>query len=173
METTEIFSQLASHMVKGLMVHEQLANYYDFLSLDGYRREHEKQFIEESKHYRELCHFYASHYNKLITMSQVEDPKLIPESWFKYTRFDVDSNTKKNGVENGFKEWKNWELKTLELLQNSYRELFNLNEIAACLYIRKMIDEVESELQNVYSAIFQLESTGYDLVYISEMQNSK
>ena len=170
MTVTEIFTQLSSHMVKGLMVHEQLANYYDFLGLDGFRREQEEHFIEESKNYRELCHFYSSHYNHLIGMDKVENPKLIPESWFKYSRFDVDPSTKRNGVENGFKEWKNWETNILGLLERSYKELLNMNEIAASVYLKKMIERVESELQEIDCKILLLKATDYDLVYISEMQ---
>ena len=169
MTTAEIFSQLASHMVKGLMVHEQLANYYDFLGLEYFRREQEEHFIEESRNYRELCHFYSSHFNKLIGMEKVENPKIVPESWFKYTRFDVDPSTKRNGIENGFKEWKNWETTVLGLLERSYKELFNISEVSASLYVQKMIDRVEAELQEIDRMILTLKAVDYDLVYVSEL----
>lgn len=36
MTVDEIFSQIAGHMVEGLMTHAQLADYYNFLGLRGY-----------------------------------------------------------------------------------------------------------------------------------------
>ena len=47
MTCEEIFTNLAEHQIKGMMVHEQLANYYDFLGLPGYRNCHEYHFMKE------------------------------------------------------------------------------------------------------------------------------
>lgn len=157
-------------MIKGLMVHEQLANYFDFLGLDGFREEQDCHYIDESRRYRELCHFYTNHYNSLISIGQVEDPKLIPQSWYKYTRFDVDTNTKENGVENGFKQWKDWELSTRSLLVRFYKELENMSEISSCLFLKQMIRSVDHELHYIDDMILKMKSTGYDLVYINELQ---
>ena len=35
MTVEEIYAELSAHMIKGIMMHEQLANYYDFLGLEG------------------------------------------------------------------------------------------------------------------------------------------
>ena len=51
MTVEQIFSEIINHMVKGLMVHEHLANYYDFLGLQGYRQCHEYHYKEESCSY--------------------------------------------------------------------------------------------------------------------------
>ena len=40
MTVDEIFSKLSGHMIKGLMIHDQMSDYYDFLSLRGYKRCH-------------------------------------------------------------------------------------------------------------------------------------
>ena len=37
MTIDEIFSLMAEHMVEGLMTHAQLADFYNFLGLKGYR----------------------------------------------------------------------------------------------------------------------------------------
>ena len=37
MTVEQIYSELAAHKIKGMMMHENLANYYDFLSLRGGR----------------------------------------------------------------------------------------------------------------------------------------
>ena len=40
MTVEEIFKNLANHMIKGLILHSELANYYDFLNLTGYKKCH-------------------------------------------------------------------------------------------------------------------------------------
>ena len=54
----DIFSKIAAHMIKGLMVHEQLSNYYDFLGLRSYSNDHEEHYILESKSFRNLNRYY-------------------------------------------------------------------------------------------------------------------
>ena len=46
MTIKEIYAQIAEHMIKGMMIHEQLANYYDFLGLKGYKRCHEYHYMK-------------------------------------------------------------------------------------------------------------------------------
>ena len=170
MTTADVFAKLAGHMIKGLMVHDQLANYYDFLGLDGFRREHRKHYDEESACYHELCHYYTRHYNMLVASEKVEDPKIIPQTWYKYLRTDVDVNTRRNGVENGFRQWRDWEATTLHTYEQFYKELFNLGEVAACHYLEKLIEDVNSELEYIDEMILKLKATDYDAVYICELQ---
>lgn len=170
MTVEEIFSQLSVHMIKGLMVHEQLANYYDFLGLEVFRLEHEHQYVEESASYRRLNHFYISHYNKLIGESKIENPNVIPESWYKYSRFDVDTTTKKNGIENGYKVWKDWETETRKKYENLCYELFKMEEISASLFLHELINDVEEELQRIDKELLELKATSFDLTYVMELK---
>ena len=48
MTTGEIFSKIAAHMIEGLMFHQQMANYYEFLGLEGYAQCHGYRYMEES-----------------------------------------------------------------------------------------------------------------------------
>ena len=170
MTVEEIFSKLSEHMIKGLMVHEQLANYYDFLGLEVFRLEHEHQYVEESASYRRLNHFYISHYNKLIEESRIENPRIVPESWYKYSRFDVDLITKKNGIENGYKEWKNWETETRKLYEHLYCELIKIEEVSVSLFLSGFINDVEEELQRIDKELLELKATSFDLTYVMELK---
>ena len=49
MSIDEIFSKMSEHMVKGMMVHEQLMNSYLYLGLKGYAACHEYHYLEETK----------------------------------------------------------------------------------------------------------------------------
>jgi len=41
MTIEEIFNKIASHMVEGIMIHDEMANAYDFLGLFGFAKLHD------------------------------------------------------------------------------------------------------------------------------------
>ena len=140
MTVEEIFSELSAHMIKGLMVHDQMAKYYCFLNLKGYAKCHTYHYLCENKDYMELNHYYHKYHNKLIKEQPVSDPKLIPNSWYTYLRIDIDATTKRNAVKTGLEKWASWEKDTLDLYSKMYQELLSLGEIADALIDKKTCD---------------------------------
>ena len=112
MTVEEIFSKMAAHMVKGLMIHDQISSAYTFLNLCGYAKCHEFHYYDESYNYRCLQNYYLEHYHKLIPEEKVSDPNAIPDNWYKYTKSEVDVNTKRSGIKNLMKRWVDWEQET-------------------------------------------------------------
>ena len=166
MTVEEIFSNLSAHMIKGLMIHDQMANYYDFLGLHGFKRCHEYHYHKESTAYRELCGYYINHYSKLVPEKRIEDPNIIPDSWYKYSRQDVDINTKRNAVKEGIEKWVAWERETKKLYQDSYIELLDANEIDAAAFIEKMICDVSRELKHSERKHIYYMSANFDMSVI-------
>ena len=145
MTVEEIFSTLAAHMQEGLLVHQQLADIYSFLNLCGYKKCHEYHYYEESRNYRCLCNFYMEQYYKLIPP---KDPKtktkeLIPSSWYKYEKIDVDANTKRTAVKEMMQEWVNWEKETKKFLEDMYSQSIQQGFIGIAIQIKKYIKSVE------------------------------
>ena len=171
MTVDEIFGALSAHFIKGMMLHDQMANYYDFLQLRGFKRCHEYHFKAESCSYRKLNRYYLNHYNKLIPEVRVDDPKVIPENWYKYSRIDVDMNTKKNAVRNAMDKWVSWETETKETLEQMYCELLDLNEIATAVFIQDFIKDVDCELKWAERKQLDLMSVDYDMTYILDKQD--
>lgn len=170
MTVAEIFSTLSSHMIKGIMIHEHLSNYFDFLSLRGYKRCHEYHYLQETCTHRKLCRYYINHFHKLIAESPIENPKVIPDSWYRYTRQDVDNGTKKTAIKNAFELWKNWEIETKELYEKSYKDLLELGDIGATNLICELIKDVDYELKQVNRKLLELKSIDYDLSIIVPAQ---
>ena len=54
MTVEEIFNKIASHMVEGIMYHDEFAKAYDFLGLYGYAKYHDFHHFEEELNYRAL-----------------------------------------------------------------------------------------------------------------------
>ena len=121
MTLEEIYRDLSAHMIKGLMVHDELANYYGFLGLDGYRCCHEYHYMAENCGYKKLNKYFIHHHNKLIPYKDIDNPNVIPDSWYRYAREDVDNATKENAIKRGLSIWLEWEKETKRLYQNMYK----------------------------------------------------
>lgn len=168
----EIYSQLSSHMVKGVMFHEQMADYYDFLNLHGYKRCHEMHAFAEFKGLRRLHRYFINHYNKLVTEAPVESPEAIPASWLKYSRQDVDIQTRRNAVKAGIEKWVEWETETKKLYQDMYRELMSLGEVASANTFAECVTDVDRELKYAQRKHITLMSVDYDIDYIVMEQDA-
>ena len=95
MSFEEICKLIAQRLLQGFMNHEQFANYYDFLGLEGYKLFHEYHFFEEVHNYRQFMTYYIDHYNKLITdhsSDSLTSFVIIPGNWYDYLREDMDMN---------------------------------------------------------------------------------
>lgn len=170
MTVEEIFSGLSVHMVRGIMLHEQLASYYDFLGLRGYKRCHEYHYLCESVNYRKLCRYYINHFNKLIPEKDIESVNVIPMSWYRYKRDEVDITTRRNAVKTGVETWVAWETQTKDAYEKAYKDLFDLGEVAAALKIACFLEEVDRELKCAQRKHLHLLSIDFDPVSIEEEQ---
>ena len=173
MELAEIYSKIASHMIKGVMFHTQMADYYDFLCLQGYRACHEYHMYDEMCAYRSLCHYVINHHNMLIPDERIESPNAIPATWYKHVRQDVDPSTKKEAVKQGLVAWVNWEKKTKKFYEQMYVELMNLDEIASACEVKKLITDVDDELKNAEQYLLDKEAINYDMTIIISEQELK
>lgn len=173
MTLEEIFTELANHMLKGIMIHEQLSEYYNFLGLEGYQKCHEYRFIDECIEYKCFVEYYTNHNNKLITGIKAVSSDIIPESWYKYHRQDVDANTKRNAVKNGLKTWVEWETETKDLYEKMYKELMELGEVADAKIVCKLIENVDHELAQVESYMLNKTATDFNLTEIISEQHRK
>lgn len=173
MTVEEVYSKIASHMVKGMMIHSQMADYYRFLNLDGYACCHEYHFLVESKSYRKMSNKYIKEHNKLIPDIPIDIPHVIPEAWYKHTRQDIDGATVKTGVKNGLDTWVKWERETKELYEEMYRELLDNGEICDTMIVRELLCDVDKELSKAEKYQLNKEFIGYDINTIVEEQKHK
>lgn len=163
MTVEEIFSQVAQHMVEGLMFHSQLSDYYGFLGLDGYKECHKYHYFIENSNYKKITDYYLHHYNKFILDMPFKNPGVIPDNWYKYTRQDVDSSIKKGAIQTGIERWVGWEKQTKTLYEQMYQALIDLNEIAGAIELKKYIEDVDNELAHACQKHIELKSIEFNL----------
>lgn len=171
MTIEEIFSEIGKHMIEGIMTHSQLADYYNFLGLKGYSKCHEYHFMSENYNFRKLSWYYLKHFNKILPERPNDNPNIIPSSWYKYIRQDVDASTRKTAIQAGIEKWVTWEYNTKMFYQTMYKELININEIAAAEEIKKYIIDVDYELAEAQQSHLEDKAIDFDIFDIIAKQS--
>lgn len=163
MTIEDMFSKLSAHMIKGLMIHDQIATIYGFLNLCGYQKCHEYHYYDESRNYRHIQDYYLDHYGKLIPEQSIQNPNLIPQNWLKYTKEQVDTNTRRTAVRDMMGKWIEWETQTKNNLQTFYKELYDMGEVSAAWKMGELLKDVECELRCAKKKKIDLEAIDYNI----------
>lgn len=167
----EIFPEINNRFIGAIMMHGQFADYFDFLGLRGYKRLHEYQHLAESIERRKVCRYYINHHNALIKEVFSGEVNIIPDAWYTAKRLSVGKSTKQKAVEDGFIEYHNWESETKSIYEKYSKKLREAGAVADAIFVEKLVEDVSTELQTVERMISALISTGYDMVYITEIQS--
>ena len=171
MTVEEIFKKLSAHMIKGFMFHEQMTDYFGFLNLHGYESCHHYHATKEYMAMRELHRFYLDHYGRLIEEDQISNPAVIPSSWYRYTKDQVDPKTKRQGVKDAIERWVAWETEALDLATNMSRELNTINENVAAKFVLDMACDTAKELQWAKKKHIDFVAVDYDIGFIIGQQD--
>ena len=186
-EVQQLYSDLINRMKQGVEMHDQLADYYNFLNLPGYQKCHDYQMLCELLTYRKAKNAYMREYNQLVqpnvmmgmtnmgnnggNMNGNNYANVIPTNWYKYTRYDVDASTKRNAVRDGFKRWIDYEKETKQYLTEMAKKLEQADERDAARKLDFLIDHVEKEIETAEEKMMALENAGYDMNYILQEQD--
>lgn len=162
----EVFSDMSAHQIKGLMVHSQLADYYRFLGLDKYADEHERHYKTESCNWRNVSAYYIEHCNRLIPEQPIDNPEVIPSDWYRVSRQEVDTATKRRAVEKGLTRWVDWETETKKLYEKAFSDLLAIGEGAAAMRIKKCLCAVDYELAEAQKYLLNKKAIDYDIGYL-------
>lgn len=168
----DVFIELGSHMVEGLMIHEQLMSCYLFLGLEGYAKCHEYRYLDESKAYIRLQRYYSDHHRGILNPGKIDPPDIIPESWINNKKENMDLETRRKAVKAAYEEWIRWETSTKELYNRAYHELLDIGETASALFVGKYVKDVDAELADAMNDKLHKEAIAYDMVSIVEEQES-
>lgn len=168
----EIYSEIKKRQIAALMYHDQMANYFDFLSLHGYKRLHEYQYFTESAEYRKICRYFINHHEKLLADGFDGEIKAIPAAWLTANRMSVGKSTKQKAVEDGFNQYREWESGTKAVYSHYAARLREIGHEADAIIVGRLVEDVDHELKCLDRIILDLISSGYDMVYIVESQKA-
>lgn len=166
----DVFAEINARQIAALMMHDQMADYFDFLGLSGYKRLHLYQYFAESKDRRDVAHYYINHHGKLIPDRFEGSVQMIPESWRSANRMSVGKSTKQKAVEDGFSVYLGWEQATKDVYQKYATALREQGYVADAIFVDRLVEDVDNELERLERIITDLITSGYDPVYIVESQ---
>ena len=171
MTELEIFATISNRQVKALMFHHEMADYFDFLSLRGFKRMHEYQYLKESVEMRGLHRYVINHVNRLIPEDKIASFNEIPSSWYNYTRKDVDASTKKSAVKDALQKYYDWEAETLALYEKAYSNMLELGKVAHLDKINCLICDVNKELKKACRLMLKYKAVDYDMICLVQDQD--
>lgn len=166
----EVFNRINQRMIKAIMFHEQMADYFDFLDMCGLKRWHEYQYLKENAELRGLHRYSINHLARIISNDDVGATNYIPASWYNATRMQVDNSTRRQAVKDAFEKWYDWEKETKEFLETQFKMLTDNSKIAEANKINSLIKEVDKELKKVMRKMLEYKAVDYDLSYIMFQQ---
>lgn len=168
----EIFSEIKKRKIAALMFHGQMADYFDFLSLHGYKRLHKCRYFSESVDSLNINSYYINHHGKLLPEEFKEEINIIPAAWLDAKRMNVGKSTKQKAVEDGFNMYREWESGTKATYERYAARLRELGHEADAIFVDCLVKDVDHELKCLERIILDLISSGYDMVYIVESQKA-
>ena len=171
MTALEIFEEINARKMQGIVFHAQLADYFDFLNLHGFKRMHEYHYLLESVELRGMHRYVINHLNKLMHEYTVIDAKTIPTNWYGYARMDIDPSTRKTAVKDAFMKWYEWESDTRALLEKKFKELTDMGCIAYANKVNQLINDVDQELKHVTRDLIKYKAVDWDMCMISMEQD--
>ena len=166
-----IFEKVINRQISALMFHDEMADMYDFLGLSGFKRLHEYQYFCESAEYKAIKRYFLNHHNMLLSIDEQVKKEYIPKDWINYSRFDVNSQLRRQYVEKSMAEYCDWEKETKCYLECWAKELLDLGMVADFEIINKLVSNVDKELKYLERLILKLKSVDYDHVYVAEIQH--
>ena len=172
MTIDEIFSKMATHMVEGLMIHDQLSQAFCYLGLYGYEKIHLHQYEDESQAYKDIARYYILNKCKTVEVGKVDDPGILKRQWFESYSYDIRPSTRKQIVDECFKLWVDWEHDTKQLYQDLYVKALAIGEVSDAAKIQDYVVEVGEEWVKAKDIWQKLRSVDFDLVAINDEQAS-
>jgi hypothetical protein len=171
MNCDEIFTAIIDRQIEALMFHDQMADYFDFMNLHGFKRMHEYQYCTESVEYRKTKRYFINHHSKLISDSGVKAKNYIPADWFNHRREDVSGKLMRQKTEEAFSLYREWEAETLRLYQEYAKMLLDMGHVSDFEKVSCLACDVSCELKKLDRLKLKLSDIDYDGVYIEEIQD--
>ena len=119
-----------------------------------------------------MHHDYIDKHNKLIvdTFDISDRVSVIPSDWIKYTQNDIDDSVTAKFVRHAFEVYRDFETETRDLYSAIYCHMLIVGNVVDADVFKTYIDDVEHEIKDIDRLMHVMQNTGYDAVYIVEIQ---
>ena len=156
----EIFARISAHQVEGMMLHSDMADYFAFLGAEEMAEMHAERFCKEAKAMQKTHEYFITHYGEILRPEAVEANSRIPTAWDNVRRSEVESEARHKAIREGLQMWRAWENKTKDLYQRAYMEMQAAGEIAAAMWVSKLICSVDEEAAKAENLCIKVDMRG-------------
>lgn len=170
-QAEEAYGLLDEQMCKALDFHSQLADYFCFLGLQGFKRMAEFQFMKECAEMRKMHRRYIDHHGKILPVKDVRKSSFIPQSWSQYTTKDIDDSMLSKFTKLALESWHEWEKEGKEIYEDICDMLMDAGLHSDSEYVKDLLEGAEKECKKVMRLIEKLNGTGYDVTSVHGMQD--
>lgn len=171
MTIEEMFNHIGNNMIKGLMVHSQLVDYFGFLGFEGYQKCHLYHYFDEAKNFKDLGNYYLKHYNRLLVEDRIDNPNIIPNDQIQYNRQQVTNQIRQTALQAGIETQVEQERGTKKKYEQYYNAMISIGEIAAASALKKIIEDVDYELAGAEQELLELTAISFNLNDVMMYQN--
>lgn len=165
----DIFGTISSHMLEGIMMHDQLYRFFLFLRLNKFAKKQEDQYKDESKEYHKINKYFITHKNRLIKWIPIEISEYIPREWYESNRRDITPKDVREGTIFALSSWISWEEESLELYKRCYTDALNLGNVEDLTILQDLVDDVSKELKEANELRILLSGMNFDPIEILEL----
>lgn len=167
----EAYAVVNSRQITALMLHDDMADLFDFLGLHGFKRMHEYQYLMESAEHRALKRYYINHHNMLLPENELTPVSVIPKDWVNHTRMEVTPSVRKQYTKMAMEEYHKWESETKDIYNKMAYYLMDWQKVADFNKINCLIADVDMELKYLQRLCIELKAVDYDPSYLLVIQD--
>lgn len=166
----EAFAGACSALKGCSHMHMQLADYFDFLGLMGFKRQQEYYHMMHTAEIRGLHRWYINRYNMLFPRGTDVQEDVIPTAWDRYSRMDVDAAARKSAVKSAMAMWVNKATLSKEKVEEAAKTLLDEGCVADYEYMACLVKSFDKELKCATRQSIRLAGCDYDAREMFDMQ---
>ena len=163
----EAVGKVCDRLIGGMMFHSDHADVMALIGMSGLHRLHEDGFMDDSKSLRkvrEACVRYLG----MLPPSGAQSKTKTLDGMVGRDRFNIGQSEVQRLVRSSMQEWVEWESGTVKCFRNAADEVGDCASLWHLL--TKLQKATEKELSKAKETMREMESCGYDMCHVLEMQ---
>ena len=169
MEAIDVMQTVSTRLVEGMMLHNDLADVFDFIGMRGYKRMQEYYGIWDMVSMRKV-HRYAINCMGHILPEETPKYDSLSNRLTGYSRTDLSPQDRTAYLRRAMSKWIEWEQATLHDMESAASTLRTMGEVCAACKVECLVGHVAKELKCAMRKEVELSSVNYDLVFVMQEQ---
>ena len=169
MEAVETLKGVAVRLVEGMMLHNDLADVFDYLGLRGYKRMQEYYGAWDAITLRKIHRYSVNHEGRILPDDKpVYDP--LAAALAGHDRSEASVQERIMYTRRAVEKWVAWQEETLSKMEAAAGALRAYGHIAAACMVEKLVCYTSKELKCAKRLHMELMAVDFDPAYAMQCQ---